>query len=183
MRHRTLMGILLLCGGFVWAEEGGKGSKVDLDGTESATPASWVKQAPTNKMRFAQFKLPRAEGDKDDGELVIFKGLGGSANANIDRWKKQFVAPEGKTIDDISKVKTIKMAGGEGKYLEVEGTYLFNPAPFNPASKPTPRAGYQMVAIHFEGPKDVYHIRITGPEKTIQLHKKGIEDWLKGYQK
>jgi hypothetical protein len=134
-------------------------------------------------MRFAQFKLPKAKDDKEDAELIIFKGLGGTANQNIDRWKKQFVAPKGKTIDDVSKVTDIKIGGSEAKLLDVEGTYMYNPAPFNPASKTVARPHYRMLAIHFDGPRDVYHIKLTGPAKTIEQYKKGFDSWLAGFKK
>jgi hypothetical protein len=172
----------MILAGLVSAEEK-KGTTVDMDGMTSTTPASWVKEAPSNKMRFAQFKLPKVKDDKQDGELVIFKGLGGSADANIKRWKEQFVAPRGKSIDDVSKVSDIKIGGREAKLLDIEGTYMFNPQPFNPRSKATPHAGYRMLAIHFEGPKDVYHIKLTGPAKTIEHYKKGFDEWIKGYKK
>src|SRR5262245_31580109 len=138
MRHILLLAGLGLAAlaGAAGADEKGTGTKVTLDGLTSTTPGSWVKEAPANKMRFAQFKLPKVKGDKEDAELVIFKGLGGSAAANIERWKKQFVPPRGKKIDDVSKVTDVKIAGGDAKLLDVEGTYLFNPAPFNPRSKP-----------------------------------------------
>ncbi|MFO0879010.1 MAG: hypothetical protein U0840_16830 [Gemmataceae bacterium] len=182
MRYMLILSGLLLAG-WAMAEEEKKGSSIDLDGVESKTPAAWVKEAPANTMRFAQFKLPKVKGDKDDGELVIFKGLGGSAEANIDRWKKQFVAPKGKGIDDISKVTNIEMAGGKGLMVEVSGTYMFNPAPFNPRSKAVPREEYKMVGIHLDGPKDVYHIRMVGPAKTMDHYRKGFEEWVKGYKK
>jgi hypothetical protein len=180
--RRILPFSLLLLAGVAFADDK-KGTPVDLDGMTSTTPGDWVKEAPSNKMRFAQFKLPRAAGDKEDAELIIFKGLGGSADANIDRWKAQFKAPKGKTIDDVAKVTDVKIAGLDGKLLDVEGTYMFNPAPFNPKSKTEPRENYRMVAIHYEGPKDVYHIKLTGPAKTIAQHKKGFDEWLKGYKK
>jgi hypothetical protein len=184
MRHILLLaGLALALAGLATAADEKKGTKVDIDGMTSTTPAAWVKEAPSNKMRYAQFKLPKAEGDKEDGELIIFKGLGGSATANIDRWKKQFTPPKGKTIDDVSKTTDVKIAGLEGKQLDVEGTYLFNPAPFNPKSKTEARKGYRMIAIHYEGPKDVYHIKLTGPAKTVEHHKKGFDEWLKGYKK
>ena len=41
----------------------------------------------------------------------------------------------------------------------------------------------RLVAIHFQGPKEVYHIKLTGPAKTVDNYKKGFEDWLKGYKK
>jgi len=144
----------------VWAGE------VTLDGMTSKTPAAWKEETPSNRMRFAQFKLPKAGDDKEDAELIIFKGLGGTANANIDRWKMQFVPPAGKKLDDVAKVEKVKIAGEDATQLTIEGTYKFNPAPFNPASKSESRPGYKMIAIHFDGPKDVYHIKLTGPAKT-----------------
>jgi hypothetical protein len=165
------------------ADDTGKGTPVDLDGMTSKTPSSWVKEAPSNRMRFAQFKLPKAKDDKEDAELIIFKGLGGSAKANIERWKKQFVPPKGKTIDEISKVTEIKIGGSDATLLDVQGTYLYNPAPFNPRSKSEPRPDYRMLAIHFEGPKDVYHIKLTGPAKTVEQYRKGFDEWIKGFKK
>jgi hypothetical protein len=163
--------------------EDSKGGSISLDGMSSKTPGAWVKETPSNRMRFAQFKLPRAKGDKEDAELIIFKGLGGSAKANIERWKKQFVPPRGKKIDDVAKVSEIKIGGHEASLLDVAGTYLYNPAPFNPKSKTEQRPDYRMLAIHFEGPKDVYHIKLTGPAKTIESHKKEFDAWIKGFQK
>jgi hypothetical protein len=183
MRHILLLAGLSLAGLVSGADEKGKGTKVTLDGMSSTTPGSWVKEAPANKMRYAQFKLPKVKDDKEDAELVIFKGLGGSASANIERWKKQFVPPRGKKIDDVSKVSDVKIGGSEAKLLDVEGTYLFNPAPFNPRSKTEPRPHYRMLAIHFDGPDTVYHIKLTGPARTVEHYKKGFDDWIKGFKK
>jgi hypothetical protein len=163
--------------GTAWADD------VDLDGMKSKTPTGWVEETPSNRMRFAQFKLPKAKGDTEDAELIIFKGLGGSVNNNIDRWKKQFVPPEGKTLDDVAKVEKVKIGGQEATQLTIEGTYLFNPAPFNPASKTVKRPNYKMIAIHFDGPKEVYHIKLTGPAKTIDEHAKAFDGWIKGFGK
>src|SRR4051812_414350 len=111
MRRFILPACLLLAGLAcpAGADDKPKGTTVDLDGMTSTTPATWKEETPSNKMRFAQFKLPRVKGDAEDAELVIFKGLGGSAKANISRWKEQFVAPRGKTADDISKESDVKI--------------------------------------------------------------------------
>ena len=85
-------------------KEKGKGAVVDLDGLKSTTPGDWKEEAAANKMRYMQFRLPKKGDDKEDAELVIFKGLGGGSKANIDRWKGMFIPPEGKTIDDVAKV-------------------------------------------------------------------------------
>jgi hypothetical protein len=179
-----LLGLVLLTlAGTAAAGDKKTGSRVTLDGMSSTTPASWVKEMPANKMRFAQFRLPKAKGDKEDAELVIFKGLGGSARANVERWKQQFLPPKGKKIDDVARVSQVKIGGHEATLLDVSGTYKFNPAPFNPRSKTVARPDYRMLAIHFQGPEDVYHIKLTGPAKTIEENKKAFDEWIKGFKK
>jgi len=161
----------------------GKGIVVDLDGLHSRTPPEWKEEPPTNRMRFAQFRLPRQKGDDSDAELVIFKGLGGSAKANVERWKQQFQPPEGKKLEDVAKVQDIKVGGCDATLLDVRGTYLFKARPFDPDAKTEMRPDYRMLALHLEGPQNVYHIKLTGPAKTVEAYEKGFDQWLKGFKK
>src|SRR5689334_19139529 len=96
-----------------------KGVVIEIDDMKNTAPAAWKSEEPTNKMRYMQFVLPRVGEDKNDAELVIFKGLGGSAEQNIERWKKTFVPPEGKKIEDVAKVTPVKVGKGEGQYLDM----------------------------------------------------------------
>jgi hypothetical protein len=191
MRHSLCILVLsfatVACGSAVGDGDGekkadAKGVEVRLDDLKSTTPASWKEETPSNKMRFAQFSLPRVKDDKTDAELVIFKGLGGSAKQNVERWKAQFVPPEGKKIDDVAKVEEIKIAGNEATLLDVSGTYKFKARPFDPAAKEELLPHYRMLAIHFEGPKNVYHIKLTGPAKTIEHYQKDFEKWVKSFK-
>jgi hypothetical protein len=159
-----------------------KGAVVTLDGLKSQAPGDWKEEAPTNRMRFQQFRLPKKGNDSDDAELIIFKGLGGSAQANIKRWKDQFAPPEGKTIDDVAKVEEIKIGDKPATYLDVQGTYLFRFPPFDPNAKIQRKPHYRMLAVHFEGPQNIYHIKLTGPAKTIEAYKGGFDDWLKNFK-
>src|SRR5262245_51503289 len=159
-----------------------KGAAVDFDGLKSAAPASWKEEPPTNKLRYKQFRLTKVGGDKADAEVVIFRGLGGSAKENITRWKGQFMPPGGKKIDDVAKVTEFKVSGAEATYLDVSGTYLFKARPVDPNEIAEKRPGYRMLAVHFEGPKTVYHIRLVGPAKTVEHYKQGFEDWLKAFK-
>jgi hypothetical protein len=159
-----------------------KGAIVDLDGIKSRAPGDWKEETPSNKMRFMQFRLPKKGDDKDDAELVIFKGLGGGVKANVQRWKDQFVPPEGKKIDDVAKVEEIKIGGQPATLLDVQGTYLFKARPFDPSAKAERKPNYRMVAIYFDGPKDPYQIRLTGPAKTVEAYKKGFDEWLKNFK-
>jgi hypothetical protein len=40
-----------------------------------------------------------------------------------------------------------------------------------------------MLAVQFEGPDNPYHIKLTGPAKTVDEAKKGFDEWLKGFKK
>lgn len=155
-----------------------KGEVVVIDGMKAAVPAEWKDEKPANRMRFMQFKLPKAKDDKVDAELIIFKGLGGSAEQNIARWKAMFVPPQGKTIEEASKVTEIKIGKEKAAYLDVSGTYKHKDAPFDPKSKEELRPGFRMLNIHYEGKDDPYHFRLVGPAATVEQYKKGFDDWL-----
>ena len=55
-------------------------------------PAAWVDRAPASSMRVAEFVVPKASGDTEDGELIVyyFGGTGGTVEANLQRWASQF---------------------------------------------------------------------------------------------
>ena len=40
-----------------------------------------------------------------------------------------------------------------------------------------------MLAVHFKGPENLYHIKLTGLDQTVQAHRKEFEDWLKSFRK
>jgi hypothetical protein len=158
-----------------------RGVVVNLDGLRSPVPAEWKEEAPASKMRFAQFRLPRQKDDKNDAELVLFKNLGGSVEENVKRWKAQFTPPSGKTIADVAKVTEIKIGGREATYLDISGTY--NPPPFDPTFKGQKQPDYRMLAVHFKGPENLYHIKLTGPAGTVEHYKPAFDAWLKGFKK
>jgi hypothetical protein len=163
-------------------KDDGKGTVVELDGLSSRTPASWKEEEPSNNMRLAQFKLPKVKDDKEDAQLVIFRGISGSAQQNIDRWKGQFEPPEGKTIKDVADVKEMKVGDATVSYLDIHGTYLDKFPPFAPNAKVVKRPGYRMLAIQFEGKANPYHIKLTGPADTVAQYKDGFDEWLKAFK-
>ncbi|HEY7329441.1 MAG TPA: hypothetical protein VH592_17515 [Gemmataceae bacterium] len=160
----------------------GKGVVVDLDGLKSTAPGDWKEEAPSNRMRFMQFRLPKKGDEKHDAELIIFRNISGTAKENVKRWKDQFTAPEGKTIDDVAKVEEMKVSGAELTYLDVSGTYTFKTRPFDPGDKGEKRPNYRMLAVQFDAPKNVYHIKLTGPAKTVETYKKGFDEWVKNFK-
>jgi hypothetical protein len=190
--RRTSGLVIVALGALVLACRGGdsaraddqkdKGTVIELDGQRSAVPADWKQQETTSQMRYAQFRLPKKGDDKYDAEVVIFRGLGGSAKANVDRWKGLFTPPEGKSIDDVAKVEEIKVGGHPAVYLDVQGTYLMKTRPFDPNDKGEKRPDYRLLGVQVEGPKTVYHIRLVGPARTVEAYKRGFDEWLKNFK-
>ncbi|MCC6418788.1 MAG: hypothetical protein IT429_11180 [Gemmataceae bacterium] len=164
---------------------GDGGTEVTLDGLKSRTPATWKKQNPANKFRAYQFTVPKVGDDKDDAELVVFyfgAGGGGGIKDNLERWKGMFRAPEGKTIDELSKVQEFKVGAVPVTYLDVRGIYQHKFPPFDPNAKVTPRPDYRRLGVIFQSKEGPYFITLTGPNRTVEQARKGFDDWIKGFK-
>ncbi len=160
------------------------GTPVTIGGLTSNAPARWKESPPGNPMRVKQFMVPREKGDAHDAEVVIFffgQNQGGAAGANIDRWKKMFEPPAGKTIEDVSKVDETTIGKSKATILDVRGTYQFKASPMSPEA-PEPRANHRMLAVVFESPQGSYFFRFVGPEKTVEKNRKDFDKWLKGFK-
>ncbi len=170
------------------APAGDKGTTIDLDGLKSTTPATWKRQELDPKVvgnfRKFQFALPKADGDKEDAELLILHlgGGGGNNSANIKRWKDGFAAPPGKEIDDVTKVSEFKVGEVPVTYVEIGGTYLYKFPPFAANAKVTPKDNFRFIGVIFDSKGGPYYIRVTGPARTVEANKKGFDEWLKGFK-
>jgi hypothetical protein len=161
-------------------KEKGKGVVVDLDGVKSTTPGDWREEKPASSMRWLQFRLTKKGDDKEDAELILFKGLGGGMKANVERWKGQFVPPEGKAIDDVTVIKEIKIGERPATYVDIRGTY--KPLALRPGAKAETKPNYRMLAIYFDGSDNPYQIKLTGPAKTVEDYKQGFDEWVKNFK-
>ncbi|MBY0228420.1 MAG: hypothetical protein K2W96_03980 [Gemmataceae bacterium] len=172
MRRYALLTLCLSACPLPAADE--KGVVMDFGGLKSTTPAKWVKEKPSGSMRLAQFKVPKVAGDKEDAYVVVFPKIGGSAKANVDRWKGQMGGGDG-------KVTELKIAGHEATRLEIEGTYTG--ASLDGKSKGVTIKGAKGIFYLFAGPDDTYAIRFIGPAKTVEANAKDFDAWMKGFKK
>jgi hypothetical protein len=130
-------------------------------------PPAFKRVPPSNPMRKAAFVVPRAEGDSEDGELTVFyfgPGQGGSIDANVDRWVKQFgeVKP-----GDVKRAD--REANGLRQHtVELESGTFASGMPGG-ASKPKPN--YGLVGGIVETPSGAYFFKLTGPTKTVKQAK------------
>jgi hypothetical protein len=165
-------------------ESKAKGTVVEIDGLKSAVPTDWKQEKATSKNRTHHFRIPHVADDKADAELIIFffgTGSGGSADANVKRWKGMFIPPEGKEIDDVSKVENFKIGKVDVTYLDVQGTYKFKERP-DPRLKEELRPDHRMLGVVFESPNGPYFIRLVGPIKTVTENQKAFVEWLKAFK-
>lgn len=163
-----------------------KGTTVELAGLKSVTPADWKEEPlPPKSMRMQQFKLPKAEGDREDAELALFyfRGNAGSVQDNLTRQEKKFEIPSGKKAEDVIKVEKIKLGGQDAVYQDIQGTYLKKAGgPFDPNAKVTKMPDYRQIYVILETKEGQYYMTLVGPAKTIEKHKKGFDAWLKNFK-
>ncbi|HLN31602.1 MAG TPA: hypothetical protein VK395_27925 [Gemmataceae bacterium] len=166
-------------------QEDRKGKAVSLGGLESRVPADWVEEDVTKQFRLKQYRLEPINDDKENAELIIFHfgaGVGGSAEDNIKRWKRMFVPPQGKTIDEVTKVEKMKVSGVNATYVDLQGNFLYKPSPAAPDSETARRPDYRMLSVMFEAKNGPYFIRLVGPAHIVEHYKKGFDGWIKGFK-
>lgn len=125
-------------------------------------PETWKQGEPTNRLRLAQFAIPAAKGDTEEGELTLFFGFGGGAKANIDRWIRQFQTAE-------RKVNVKQGVTETAKYFVVEITGTYNKPtgpPIARRTEPAPESRMLGVILGVED-KGIYFFKMTGSDKTV----------------
>lgn len=136
-------------------------------------PAAWKERASSSSMRVAEFVVPRTAGDSEDAELIVyyFGGSGGTVEANLDRWTKQFQTAK-EPVRSTSSVNGLKLTS-----LAVSGTYVAEVRPG--AAERHNKPGFQMRATVVETPKGPYFIKLTGPSATIDKAGPAFDQFLK----
>jgi hypothetical protein len=131
------------------------------------TPDGWTSTPPASSMRVAEFTLPRAAGDSEDAQLIVyyFGGSGGSVDANIQRWIGQMEQADGKPSSAVAKKESRKVNGLTVSLVDVTGTYTAEMAPGSTAHNNKPH--FRMRAGVVDTPRGPYFIKLTGPSQTI----------------
>jgi hypothetical protein len=147
-------------------------------GLTYTAPASWKPVATSSSMRVAQFAVPRAAGDAQDAEFVLyyFGGAGGTIEANIERWVGQMQQPDGRPSSAVAKRQSRTVNGLKVTLVDVPGTYVAEMTPGSPQRHNSP--GFHLRAAVIETSNGPYFIKLTGPAKTIAASEKSFEAFL-----
>jgi hypothetical protein len=164
------------------------GGAVRIEGLTLMAPQGWLRQGPPRGAFVqAEYVLPRADGDRDDGRLTLsVAGTGkGYLEANIERWKGEF----GGTPEKSHQEK-IEAHGISVTLVDFSGVFE-KPSPFSPGSDPNHRgkalpdndpiklSGHRMIAAVIPVGDQLHFVKAVGPEKTIETHAEKIKAFIR----
>lgn len=131
-------------------------------------PPAFQRVDSNNPMRKATYRVPRAKGDAEDGQLAVFyfgPGQGGSIDDNVDRWIKQFTE-----IKPSEVRRADRQANGLRQHtIEIERGTFSSGMPGGPTQ---PKAGYGLLGGIVTAPSGVYFFKMTGPSATVKAAHK-----------
>lgn len=135
-------------------------------------PAAWPTAPNPSSMRKATFKVPKAAGDSEDGELSVSTASGG-VDANIGRWAGQFA-------NATPKKEQRSPNGLKVTVVELAGTFSGGGMMGAPAA---PKEHWMMLGAVVEGAEGQLHFfKLTGPEKTVQAAKKDFDTFVASFR-
>ena len=146
-------------------------------------PDGWTTEKASSTLRVAQYKLPKAEGDKDDASLVLYyfgSNQGGTPQANIDRWVGQMQQPDGSDSKAKAKTDAMTVNGLKVTTVDVTGTYTAEMAPGSQSFHND--ENYRLRAAVIETPKGNYFVKLAGPANTIARWDQSYTDYLKSFE-
>lgn len=157
---------------------------VKLAKLSAPAPTGWKSEKPANLLRKYQFKLPGAK-DHPGAELTVMGESKPGAEKNFPGWKASFEAPEGKTVDDISKTAKWDVPGATVNVLDITGTWKFKERPLDKNVKLLDDWRVIWVIVeekNKDGEIEAHHFRLSGPSITVAEHAKAFEGWVKSFK-
>jgi hypothetical protein len=132
-------------------------------GLKWTDPPGWPSQGSA-PFRVVTYSVPAIPGSEKAECIVYFfgPGQGGSVEANLDRWKGQFLQ-NGKPAEAKAARRTIH--GVRVTTVDLTGTYTATGGQVKEGQGPLP--AYRMLAAIAEGAGGNIFIRFIGPEKTV----------------
>ncbi len=128
----------------------------------------WFVERPLNATRVAQYRLPRAGQDSEDGSLVVsfFRGEGGSREANVQRWADQFEQADGRKSGEVMESSERTVNGMRVFEVALSGTYVAETSPGS--GKRYRKEGWRMLAAIIDAPLGPHYLKLTGPDATVR---------------
>ncbi|MBW7875016.1 MAG: hypothetical protein H3C47_03380 [Candidatus Cloacimonetes bacterium] len=123
-------------------------------------PGEWKQIEASSSMRLAEFRAQAAS----DVEIVAFHfgPSAGSIEANLSRWKDQFLKLESDREENL--------LGGKVRIADYSGTFKLAAAPMSPSFQEAP--GYRMLASIIHSQSGPVFFKVTDSKEKIALIEK-----------
>jgi len=156
------------------AGAGALAQKLAAHGLALQVPAGWVEEGGSRPMRIGTIKLPRVEGDPEDGELSV-SAVGGGLEQNIERWRGQFQEKPQPVLEkkDVNGLAVTR--------VEMDGTFsagmMAQPVP--------PKPGTKLIGLIVEmpGSQELIFFKAWGPKATMERWKPSFEELARSFGK
>src|SRR4029077_590786 len=135
-----------------------------------ARPESWEWVTPTSPMRKAQLLVPGHAGSPP-AEVTFFHfgaGQGGTVQANVDRWFKQF-------SDGYTDAKTERIKSTSVTFVSAVGTFSSG----MPGGPTTPMENYALRGAILESRSGDVYVKMIGPQPTVKLAESVFEKMIR----
>jgi hypothetical protein len=152
------------------------GGPASAGGIAWDAPKEWEKVAHPSPMRKATYKIPRAEGDTEDGEMTVTQ-VGGDLESNIQRWSTQFMEKPTPARNELSQ------SGLKITVVEMSGTYQGMAAPGAAASGPKEGFGLLAAIVEGEGLAQPFFFKMVGPQKTVTAARSAFDTFVQSFRR
>ena len=145
---------------------------VKLETMELTAPEGWIRKQPRTGMVLAEFTLPHAEGDTEDGRLTVM-AIGVTVEQIVSIWKSGFVGtPRNESVEQLdlgtTKATIIDLAGSHSGGSAMMG--------MSAAGPPTEK---RLLGAIFRVDGHQFSIKALGPEKTMAAQAENFTAFLK----
>jgi len=138
-------------------------------------PEGWIWVPPTSSIRKAELNIPSSVPGVAPATVTFFcfgPGEGGSVQANVDRWTRQFSNPDGSPVKAVTESRRDNLTD----VTLVTASGLFSSGMDRNSSTTQARTGLRG-AILQSTQGDVY-VKMTGPEALVSSSAKAFEDMI-----
>jgi len=131
-------------------------------------PRDWKATIPKSAMRILEIRLPAPKNGLEDGEIAVFGPMGGSVQANIDRWIGQVAQPDGSSSKDKAIVESIEGDEFPFTFVDVSGVYS------GMMGQGAPKGGYRLLGCILTTPVGPWFLKAVGPADTLERWKEAF---------
>jgi len=146
------------------------GARTEIEWT---APAKWPSVPDPNRFRTATHKVPRVDGDAEDGELVISSATG-TLEMNLKRWSGDFGGAQPTTTHRQVNGIDVTVVELNGPYKNVAKS-IVDPKPAQP--------GFKLLAAVIDVGDRRYFFRMIGPEKTVTAARSDFDAFVSTFHR